>query len=239
MNHSLRTRAEHRLLEMVQAAARVFALVGYQRAQMSDIAAEANVALGTPYRYAVGKAAYFHFAVHFGFGGDPLEHAAELPVPNPSPGATIALLKEIIARRAWFPVLRAAVDAPPSEDIAQEMNAIVSEIYDSIAEHQLGIRIVDRSAREWPELAELFFEGVRQPLIDLITRYLEARCSAGVLAVPPDLHAAARFVLEGCAWFAMHRHYDATAPAFGDEGARATVTRLMTAAFIGTESRSE
>ena len=44
-------------------AGRVFALVGYRRAMMSDIAAEAGVALGTLYRYAASKEELFELAL--------------------------------------------------------------------------------------------------------------------------------------------------------------------------------
>jgi hypothetical protein len=68
--------------------------------------------------------------------------------------------------------------------------------------------MIERSARELPELANLLNAGLRGPVLDALTQYLDSRASAGTLRTTPDTAATARLVLETLTWFARHRHDD-------------------------------
>jgi len=197
-----------RLRTLVEAGARMFALHGFARTQMADIAREAGVAMGTPYRYAESKEAFFDLGVRYGFGVDPLEGVSALPVPERDPGQTLAFLEEFLHGRGVFRTLERAIDGPGpgSAKLARvEAARIVGAIYDEIDANHLGFRIVDRSAREWPALAELFFQQARQRIVVLLERYIARRIERGSFGASAHAGVAARHVLETCAWFAMHR----------------------------------
>ena len=68
--------------------------------------------------------------------------------------------------------------------------------------------MLERSARELPEMADLLNAGIRGPVLAALTRYLDGRAEAGTLRRTPDPAATARLVLETLTWFARHRHSD-------------------------------
>jgi hypothetical protein len=68
--------------------------------------------------------------------------------------------------------------------------------------------MIERSARELPELADLLNTGLRRPVLDALTQYLDSRAKTGELRQTPDTAATARLVLETLTWFARHRHSD-------------------------------
>ena len=89
-----------------------------------------------------------------------------------------------------------------------ELAAIVMDIYDALARHRVGIKLVDRSARDIPELGQIWFGGARGLLVDTLSHYLGERGRTGRLRVLPDPAVAARFMVETCAFWAVHRHWD-------------------------------
>jgi hypothetical protein len=68
--------------------------------------------------------------------------------------------------------------------------------------------MLERSARELPEMADLLNAGIRAPVLAALTEYLAARAEAGTLRRTPDTAATARLVLETLTWFARHRFSD-------------------------------
>ncbi len=81
---------------------------------------------------------------------------------------------------------------------------------------------MERCAREAPDLAEVFYRGVRGRLLAQLAAFC-ARLDA--LALGPEV--AARFVLETTTWWARHRHHDPEPLAIGDAEARAITITLV------------
>jgi hypothetical protein len=93
-------------------------------------------------------------------------------------------------------------------------------LYDRLAANRRRIKLLDRSARDYPELAALWFEGARGGFVQAFRKYLELRTAKSHLPPIPDLAAAARFALETIAFWAVHRHFDARPERVSDELAR-------------------
>lgn len=212
------------------AALRVFAEKGYRRTQMADVARAMGVAPGTLYTYVTGKDALFHLVVDRAFGPGAAVTPLALPIPAPPPGATLARLRERLAKDAALPSLDAALRRGRVTDAQTELAGVVDELYERIERTWRGIVVLERSALEMPDLAHVFYAEMRRGLIDRLERYLAARMRAGRLR-PTAAPAAARFVLESVAWFAMHRHRDPMPPDLDDAAARAAVTELIVNAF--------
>jgi AcrR family transcriptional regulator len=226
----MRRRPADGLDRLIAAALRVFADKGYRRAQMSDVARELRVAPGTLYGYVAGKEALFHLVVDRAFTGDGRLAAPALPIPTPPAGATLARLRDRLARDSTLPALETALRRGRPADPRAEVEAIVGALYDRIAGAWQGIVMLERSALDWPELAHVFYAEMRRGLLRRLERYLHARAEAGLLARAPSAAGAARFVLETIAWFAMHRHRDPDAD-LDDATARRTVVTLVSNAF--------
>jgi AcrR family transcriptional regulator len=200
-----RVTPEDRLGQVVDAALTVFSDKGFRRAQMDDVAAEMGVSKGTVYNYVESKEALFYLLVERAFGGSH-EGPPELPVRTPKPGATIRRLRKRLAEGARLPALQTALARPSGPEAAAELEAIVREFYAVIAITRRSMTMLERSARDLPDVAELWYRDIRQPVIDELTRYLETRMAAGHLRRVPDPATAARLILETITWFARHRH---------------------------------
>jgi AcrR family transcriptional regulator len=227
----VRRRPPDGLDRVIAAALRVFAEKGYQRAQMADVARAMRVSPGTLYGYVTGKEALFHLVVDRAFADDTGARSPRLPIPTPPPGATLARLRERLAVDTTIPALDAALRRSRATDPRTELEAIVAELYDRIARAWPGIVVLERSALEWPELAYVFYGEARRSLLQRLERYLTSRMTAGLLRAVPSGAAAARFVVETVAWFAMHRHRDPAAEAIDDVTARETALALIVNAF--------
>jgi hypothetical protein len=68
--------------------------------------------------------------------------------------------------------------------------------------------MIERSARELLELADLLNQGFRTPVVCALTACLDSRAKADKLRATPDTAAAAWLMLEMLTWFARHRFSD-------------------------------
>ena len=227
----MRRRPPDGLQQVIAAALRAFADKGYRRTQMSDVAREMHVAPGTLYGYVAGKEALFHLVVDRAFLTDGALDPVTLPVPTPRAGATLTRLRERLTADSALPALETALRRTRPTDARAELESIVGGLYDRIAGAWQGIIMLERSALDWPELAQVFYVDVRHRLLQRLERYITARQEAGCFRPGPSAAGAARFVLETIAWFAMHRHRDRDAR-LDDGAARRTTVTLVANAFL-------
>ena len=189
--------AHERLPELIAAAVRVFTREGYRSARMSDVAAEMGLSEAAIYRY-VGSHALL------------LEDlpAGDLPL-SPAPlAATVAEARDFIAEVVPFGALAEALSGPGAGDTAAEFEKILRELFELESRTREAADMLERSARELPEMADLLNAGIRAPVLAALTEYLAARAEAGTLRRTPDTAATARLVLETLTWFARHRFSD-------------------------------
>jgi AcrR family transcriptional regulator len=212
-----------RLPQLVARATEVFIEHGYQRTQMADVAAALGVAKGTLYLYVESKEALFDLAVRSADVAQPFVTPPSLPVPTPPPGATLTYVREQLAQGQQLPALTAALSRQRVTTVRAELEEIVGELYDTLARNRQGIKLLDRSARDYPELAALWFDGARGGLIVLLSQYLETRIRRRLFRPFPDVAATARLLIETTVWWAVHRHWDSHSPKVDDATARATV----------------
>src|SRR5262249_29805940 len=85
--------------------------------------------------------------------------------------------------------------------------SIGRELYDTVAANRWGIKLLDRSARDYPELAALWFDGARNGLVGLLAQYLHDRTRRKFLRPLPDAAIAARLLIETAVFWAVHRHW--------------------------------
>jgi hypothetical protein len=116
-------------------------------------------------------------------------------------------------------------------DVAGELDAIVRELFQALARNRRRIKLIDRSARDYPELAALWFEGARGGFLGLLEQYLRDRTERRSIRSVPDIPAAARLVLETTVFWAVHRHWDAHPQPVSEEVAEATVVHFVVNAF--------
>ncbi|MHB0884502.1 MAG: TetR/AcrR family transcriptional regulator [Bacillota bacterium] len=221
---------ETRIDQILKAAAKVFISRGYRRTTMADIAREMGVAPGTVYLYVESKEALFHLLAMRTLVNPPAA-LPELPVPTPPPGATIAMLRQAMSLEEYMPRLAAVLAGRPSAQKIDDLEVVIGELYDKAYAHRVGINLIENSAIDWPDMADVFFGGLRRQLIAALMQYIELGIAAGEIRAVPDVDVAARFVLETVAWFAIHRHGDPGTKDFSDEAAREGVIDLVAASL--------
>jgi AcrR family transcriptional regulator len=211
--------AHERFPEVLAAAVRVFARDGYRSAHMSDVAREAGLSEAALYRYVDSKEALFALAIRHALLLEPFpaetppaeDGPAAFPLTAPSLAEMIRQTRDFVAAEVPFGSLAEALlltDPNGPADPAAELESITRELFGLEELTAQAADMIERSARELPELADLLNTGLRRPVLDALSTYLDSRAKAGKLRTTPDTAATARLILETLTWFARHRHSD-------------------------------
>jgi AcrR family transcriptional regulator len=201
--------AQRRLEEFVDQATKIFMASGYRRTKMADVTRAMGLSEGAIYRYFEGKEALFDLVLRD--AAEQLRPLAveRLPVPNPEPGTTLDFLRECVRERAQLESLERALEGPQEGvSIRQELGDIAHSIFEVTSRFRVGLRLMQRSAVDWPEVAELWFGTTRRGLLEKLATYIRDRMARGQLRDVPSPEAAAMLILEQAAFFVMHRHQD-------------------------------
>jgi AcrR family transcriptional regulator len=219
-------RARDRLPELIDAAVRAFMRNGYRATQMSDIAAEMGVSEAALYRYVDGKEGLFGLVVRHALFLEDLPDG-ELPLASPPLQSTLGHIRELLTSVAIPPALGEALRNPVADDPRAELEGIVRELFSLMALTGPAMEMIERSAREMPDLAQIFNVDLRRPLLGALTSYLEQRSEHRQLRRTPYPEATARLVVEAIAWFARHRFSDPDGAAIAAQAAEDTVVDAL------------
>ena len=231
-----RRRSQKKLELIAQAALDEFTRVGYKNAQMVDIARLAQASVGTLYLYVESKETLFRLAFNKA-GGEELPTLADGPVRAGSLDEAFAEMERRASAAVYSPRLVEAWKRDcPETTIEGELRAVIEELFDDIETSKHRVRLIERCARDWPELTERWYGQARRTFIDLWLLYLEKRIGGGFIRSVPDAAVAARLVTETCAWFAMHRYGDYDGSQLPFDGVRSTVLDLLVHSLL---SRTE
>jgi AcrR family transcriptional regulator len=230
-----RSTPPERIAELIKCAAQVFIEQGYRRTQMADVATALGVAKGTLYLYVESKDALFDLVARYADVAPPFENPPALPVPTPKSGQTFRYVRERLAKNRAPAALLKALKGRPAADSRAELEAIVRELYDMLRANRVGIKLIDSSARDTPELAALWFKGARGGLLELLAQYLTDRFRQKRLRSTPDPAVAARLVLEMLVFWAVHRHWDAAPQAVEEQVAKESAVHFIVSALAKDE----
>jgi AcrR family transcriptional regulator len=223
---------DRRFDELLEAATAVFLEQGYRRTQVADVATRLGLAKGSVYTYVESKEALFDCVLRHSDRTGPVELPGALPVRTPPSGATFALLEKRLAEEGALPALAAALARTRVTNVRAELEAILGELYDRLARNRFAIRLVERCAPDYPELARIWYRAGREGLLARIEQYLDDRARRGRLRRFEDGAVAARIVLETLVFWAVHRHRDPAPQAVEEAVARRTALAFLTSALI-------
>jgi AcrR family transcriptional regulator len=225
-----RRRPPDRLDQILEAATRVFARTGMENSKMSDVATEAGVSHGTLYNYVESKEALFRLLLDRGLGKPP-PSAGSLPLRSPSARALAHRMDDAIAATFALPKLDAALARRRVTDAFAELTEVVDELYERTLSTRQAADVVERSAREVPELAAVFYGKVRRNLFDRMERLMARRIASGHYH-ERDPKVLARLVIETVTTFARHIYNDVEAPAFDLVLARGDIIATVVAGIV-------
>jgi AcrR family transcriptional regulator len=204
--------AHERFPEVIAAAVRVFARDGYRSAHVSDVAREAGLSEAAIYRYVDSKEGLFVLAIRHALLLEPLpgkdDPAGAFPLKTPPLEEMIRQAREFVAAEVPFGSLAEAMSVTDPDDPAAELESIMRELFSLEEQTNQAADMIEHSARELPELADLLNAGLRGPVLSALTDYLDSRAKTGKLRTTPNTAATARLVLETLTWFARHRLSD-------------------------------
>ena len=221
---------EERFDALVSAGLRVFAERGYRKAQMADVAAAMGVSQGTLYNYVESKEALFSLCLDRLI--EPDAPMPPLPVSMPSLDDVLAGLRARLAELWALPRLEKALATKRPADVRAELAEVIEEGYDAIGGRRLAFDAIEHSAREMPDIAEIFYVEFRRKLIGRYTAYIEARIASKQFRPLLDAATAARLVIETVTYFARHRYGDRDSAMLDDDIVRRTVVDMMSAALL-------
>ena len=219
---------EERLDELVGAALRVFAAKGFRGSQMADVAAEMGVSQGTLYNYVESKEGLFSLCLdRLLLDGD---QPTELPVRALEKDVLAERLRRRLAELWAFRALGTATER--ADDPRAELESMLGELYDAFGARRLALDAIERSAREVPEFAEVFYVVLRRDLIARLAGYIETRVVSGQFRAVEDPPTVARLLIETVTYFARHRFGDLDSKMIDDDIARRTVIDMLSAALL-------
>lgn len=217
-----RTSPPDRLRAIVDAATRVFLAKGYRRTLMTDVAASLELSPGTLYNHVESKEALFHLCLLPGLD------LPKTPPPFRAPpmAETLESLRQQLRVSAAFPRLDRALRDPGLDTVA-ELTEILGAMYTRIDQHHLTLALIEQSAHDRPELADVFYADGRRRMTDKLARYLRARGEDGTLRRLDDPQTAAVMLRETLSWFGYHRFQDPEGHRNDDASVPGTVVDLL------------
>jgi AcrR family transcriptional regulator len=227
-----------RFRDLVEAATAVFLEQGFRRTQIADVAARLGVAKGSVYTYVESKEALFDCVLRHADHADRIAQPETLPVATPAPGATLDDVQKRLAEEGALPALSAALSRRRVAEVRAELEAVLSELFDSLARHRTAIKLLDRCAADYPELARVWYRTGREGALSLLARYLEDRARRGKLRRFEDPAVAARIVLETLVFWAVHRHWDPSPQPVDAETAKRVALDFVASALLDTSRTS-
>jgi AcrR family transcriptional regulator len=223
---------EDRFQDLIEAATAVFLEQGYRRTQVADVAARMGVAKGSIYTYVESKEALFDCVLRYADRPGHVDLPEALPVATPRPGATLDMVQRRLAEEGALPALTAALSRKRVADVRAELETVLRELYDAQARHRTAIKLLDRCALDYPELAKLWYGAGRDGALSLLARYFDDRTRRGRLGRFEEGAIAVRIVLETLVFWAVHRHWDPSPQAVSEETARRTVVDFVVRALL-------
>ena len=176
------------------------------------------------------KEALFRLLLDRGLGA-PLPAPESFPLRSPSPGGLARRMSQAIAVRFALPRLDEALARRRVVDAAAELTGVIDELFERTHETRESADVLERSARDVPELAAVFYRQVRRGLLGRLEQLMVRRMASGHYR-SSDPGILARLVLEAVTTFARHIHGDVEPPGFDVAAARVTVVGTLVAGIV-------
>lgn len=212
-----RVKPQVRLKQLIDAATTVFIAKGYRRTSVEEIARTMGVTPAATYLYVASKEALFDLVIQYHFFRLDLESLDQIPFPNPPQGQTLDRLRRRLNPVRDLSRLLEAVKTKRVSDPWQEFREILTQMFNGLVDYRYGVRMIETSALDWPELADFFIRGFRKKALGHLRDYIGQRIDMGLFREQPDVSAAARLMLSTVYFFAVNRHFDLIASDAYDE----------------------
>jgi len=196
---------------------------GYRLTQVADVASQLKVSPGGIYRYVDGKETLFHIAALH--AARVLEDVGSLPLKT-TPSETAEILRDVIRQNARWPLLRRAIRE--TDGSSASAAAIGAELYDLLFTWGSLIVLMERCARDRPDISVLFETEMRSRYMSDLNAWSRRLKRVADGAAPAAL---ARGAMEAVSWLALRRPRDTTGRLLPDREARLAAIEIFIGAF--------
>jgi hypothetical protein len=114
------------------------------------------------------------------------------PAQDSADNSTLTFIRDALLAESRIVSLETALAARKVRDVRVELGGIVRELFAKTSRRWLALKLLERSALDWPELAALWFGEHRLRILQQLTRYFEHRMGSGRLRAAPHPAAPAR-----------------------------------------------
>lgn len=197
---------------------------------MSDVAEEAGVSQGTLYNYVESKEALFRLLLDRGLGA-PVPAPTSFPLSSPTPSALARRMDAAIDTNFALPLLDEALARRRVRDARGELTAVIDELYERTLATREGADVLERSARDVPELAAVFYGKVRRGLFHRFEALVKRRTASGHYH-RRDPKVVTRIVVETVTTFARHIYRDIEPPDFDLVKARPVIIEALVSGIV-------
>ena len=203
---------------------------GFRRTQMAEVALRVGGAPGTLYLYVTSKEGLFEAAV---FAAEDANWPAQQRLPyqaRPIPELISEILSRMNANIDALATVRAAVASNRCAGY-DEFLTILGEYHDLVHKYRKVIKVIESCAADFPDLAAMYWSNGRTRVAGLLVEYFEIARQTGALQMVGDPLSSARHIIETFAFWALHRHWDASPMNFDEKTVRSNAIAFAAAPF--------
>lgn len=190
-----------RIVDIADAAARLFLQQGYAKTQISHIAKAVGVSVGTIYLDFTGKKEIMHFilkrTVDPSFADRELERPITDDLFDGLEGEIIALFEK--SERDFAAHLQnGAAD--------YDFETLISDAFDILAQYAVGCLFIEKNQFDFKNLAQHYLK-YRKNFLNTMMRYMEVFIGQGTVRPLEHLELSAVLIIEILSWWAMDVRY--------------------------------
>ncbi len=222
-----------RLRDVSVRAAELLSERGYAGFRLADLAAEFGITEAAVYRYVQGKDALVHMAFRAALY-PALDPVNQVPAPLVSRRETILLAKRFLEKDSPLRQLRARLQLPvDGANAVEALHALLAELYRALHGHAVALRLIERIAKEWPELEQLWFAHIRRRFLDDFARWLERLMDRGALCRAGSPLTVAGVLVETVHQFALARQFEKSPVPLVDTEIEPALLHMLTRGLAG------
>lgn len=190
-----------RIKEISDAAVRLFLQQGYAKTQISHIAKEVGVSVGTIYLDFAGKKEIMHFILKCTVDPSFIERDFERPIRD---DLFIGLENEIIS---LFEKSGNDFAAHLRNDVVgYDFETLISDAFDMLSRYAVGCLFIEKNQFDFKNLAE-HYSAYRKQFFNSMMDYLKVFIEQGTVRPMEHLELSVTLMIEILSWWAMDIRY--------------------------------
>ena len=190
-----------RIKAIAEAATLLFLRQGYARTQISHIAKEIGVSVGTIYHDFAGKKEIMHFVLKCTIDPDFINREFERPITDnlfsDVEDEIVSLLEQ--SQNGFAKHLENDIKSYSFEDL-------ISDAFDILARYAVGCLFIEKNQFDFPFLAE-HYKAYRRKFLDTMSRYLTIFINNGTVRPMEHLELTTILIIETLTWWSIDRRY--------------------------------